>query len=90
MLGLDFTPASYAEDGSESDCLVAERRSRKPSKTVNVPFHDSSTETAKSSFGNDRSCVSSRDFSSASCPLARALRPRALAARIGPARLGHA
>ena len=50
MLGLDFAKTSSAGNGSESDAF-AWGRSRKPSKSVKLPPHHSSTETAKPSFG---------------------------------------
>jgi hypothetical protein len=56
MLGLDFAQAGSARNGSESGAC-SWGRSRKPSKTVNVPPHHSSTETAEPSFGNRRLCV---------------------------------
>jgi hypothetical protein len=56
MLGLDFAQANSARNGSESGAC-SWGRSRKPSKTVNVPPHHSSTETAEPSFGNGRLCV---------------------------------
>jgi hypothetical protein len=65
MLGLDFAQTSSARNGSESGAC-SWGRSRKPSKTVNVPPHHSSTEIAEPSFGNRRFLFDAASFTDCS------------------------
>ena len=60
MLGLDFAPANSALKADLNLARVVGGRSRKPSKTVNVPPHHSSTETAEPSFGKSENVCSTR------------------------------
>lgn len=69
MLGLDLAQAGSARDGSESGAC-SWGRSRKPSKTVNVPPHPCSTETAEPSFGNGDFLFDAGNFTDRSEPLA--------------------
>jgi hypothetical protein len=71
MLGLDFAPTTSAKTDLNQVRVVG-GRSRKPSKTLNVPpFIDSSTKTAKPSFGNGRLFFDSRGFKNVLAPRLR-------------------